>query len=146
MEKIKMTKSMIEALSDDVIACGYCEIPYLLRCLEIEPCAYTTGQYGWNADIYVVDQQDNVRPFGVVICTGYRPFGRRIDSDAMMEAELAAMRLQSMWERNVISTNERWQIAEEIRKALFSKSLTDEDKRLAPVQILKWWDIDPFAA
>ncbi len=29
---------------------------------------YTSGTYGWNADIFKIDNQ-------TVVCTGYRPFG-----------------------------------------------------------------------
>ena len=50
---------------NSIISIGYCDAQYLLR--GVDPIAYTTGVYGWNADVYNVD--------GVAIVTGYRPFG-----------------------------------------------------------------------
>lgn len=47
------------------IPIGYCDLQYLLR--YENKIGYTCGVYGWNADIYVLDN--------VAIVTGYRPFG-----------------------------------------------------------------------
>ena len=49
----------------ELIRVNYCELQSLLNL--ISPSAYTSGVYGWNADIY---------DFGsVAVVTGYRPFG-----------------------------------------------------------------------
>lgn len=50
---------------NNIISVGYCDLQDLLA--ECAPEAYTSGVYGWNADIYNVN--------GTAICTGYRPFG-----------------------------------------------------------------------
>ena len=49
-----------------VISEGYCDLQHLLYYRN--PVAYTSGIYGWNADIYEIRN-------GVAISTGYRPFG-----------------------------------------------------------------------
>ena len=50
----------------NVIKVGYCDMQDALKLRE--PNFYTTGVYGWNADVYVIDHD-------TVIVTGYRPFG-----------------------------------------------------------------------
>ena len=63
--KYKTTKRAVMDGYGFVISVGYADLQYLLRYKS--PVAYTSGQYGWNADIY---------DFGnIAICTGYRPFG-----------------------------------------------------------------------
>lgn len=65
--KIKVTKKEIMGAYNNVICIGYCDLAWLLRG-DIEPRFYTCGVYGWNSDIYQVDNN-------TAICTGYRPFG-----------------------------------------------------------------------
>lgn len=63
--KYKTTKRAVMDGYGFVISVGYADLQELLCCKS--PVAYTSGQYGWNADIY---------DFGnIAICTGYRPFG-----------------------------------------------------------------------
>lgn len=57
-------KNVIEN-NANIIRVGYCELYYLLK--GIERIGYTSGAYGWNADVYEANN--------VVIVTGYRPFG-----------------------------------------------------------------------
>ena len=52
----------------NVAVFGYCELQALLR-LE-SPIAYNSGVYGWNCDYYEISPT-------TVICTGYRPHGKR---------------------------------------------------------------------
>lgn len=62
--KLKAKKS--DFPMSQTIKLGYCELQSLLA--QFSPIAYTSGMYGWNADIY---------QFGnYYICTGYRPFGK----------------------------------------------------------------------
>ena len=35
------------------------------------PAYYTSGVYGWNCDVYIIDSD-------TVVTTGYRPFGERL--------------------------------------------------------------------
>ena len=51
---------------ENVIKVGYCDMEDALKWRE--PNFYTAGVYGWNADVYVIDDD-------TVIVTGYRPFG-----------------------------------------------------------------------
>lgn len=61
------------------ITIGYCDAQYLL--MYESPKAYTCGVYGWNFDMYEVDN--------VAICTGYRgmPKGVDYDYDVLKEYE-----------------------------------------------------------
>lgn len=63
--KYKTTKKETQNNYRNIIRVFYAELHYLLRFTE--PVAYTSGVYGWNADVYDFD--------GVAIVTGYRPFG-----------------------------------------------------------------------
>ena len=63
--KYKTTKKAVQNNYKNIIRLGAVELYYLLKFTD--PAAYTSGVYGWNADIYDFDN--------VVIVTGYRPFG-----------------------------------------------------------------------
>ena len=66
MKYFSTKKNIVERYGMSRIICvPYADLQNLLR-ME-NPEAYTSGVYGWNADIYGFD--------GVAICTGYRPFG-----------------------------------------------------------------------
>lgn len=64
--KMKITKKAIIGAYRNVIKVGYCDLQDALKCRE--PNFYTVGVYGWNSDVYVIDND-------TVIVTGYRPFG-----------------------------------------------------------------------
>ena len=70
MGKIKTTKKEIEENFNNIYCVGYCGLAHLLRYTDAD--YYTSGVYGWNADIYKID-------YNTVIVTGYRPFGKSID-------------------------------------------------------------------
>ena len=63
---IKTTKKEIVKNFKNIIVVSYCELQNLLYFKTQD--FYTCGVYGWNADIYKIDNK-------TVICTGYRPFG-----------------------------------------------------------------------
>ena len=63
--KVKMTRKEV-LRRFKCVSVGYCELSSLLRFEE--PIGYTSGIYGWNADIYYIGN-------GLAIVTGYRPFG-----------------------------------------------------------------------
>ena len=63
--KYKITKKEVKNNYRNIIRVGAVELYYLLKFTE--PAAYTSGVYGWNADIYDFDN--------VAIVTGYRSFG-----------------------------------------------------------------------
>lgn len=63
--KYKTTKKAVQNNYRNIIRVGASDLHYLLKFTE--PVAYTSGVYGWNADVY---------DFGnIAIVTGYRPFG-----------------------------------------------------------------------
>ena len=62
----RITKKAIMSTYPNVIKVGYCDLQDALKWRE--PNFYTAGVFGWNADVYVIDQD-------TVIVTGYRPFG-----------------------------------------------------------------------
>ena len=64
--KTQTTKKAIMSAFENVIKVGYCDMQGALEWRE--PNFYTTGVYGWNSDVYVIDHD-------TVIVTGYRPFG-----------------------------------------------------------------------
>lgn len=63
--KYKTTKKAVQNNYRNIIRLGAVELYYLLKFTE--PAAYTSGVYGWNADIYDLGN--------VAIVTGYRSFG-----------------------------------------------------------------------
>lgn len=68
----KTTKKQVKMTHDYVIGCGADEMQNLLRYKTRE--AYTSGVYGWNADIYTIYNEKYGR---IAIVTGYRGFGVR---------------------------------------------------------------------
>lgn len=64
--KTKTTKRAIMHAYENVIKVGYDDLQDALEWRE--PNFYTSGVYGWNSDVYVID-------YATVIVTGYRPFG-----------------------------------------------------------------------
>lgn len=69
--KIKTTRKNIVATSPRLVSVGYCDLQTLLR--YHSPIAYTSGVYGWNFDVYQVNN--------LTICTGYRGMpGRRANN------------------------------------------------------------------
>jgi len=67
--KLRATKK--EMRQHVSFAFGYCRIQALTRYKDA--FAYSSGIYGWACDYYNID--------GVIICTGYDPIGKIIESD-----------------------------------------------------------------
>lgn len=61
----KTTRKEVMATHQHVLRIGNCQLQMLLCCHDAD--AYTSGVYGWNADIYSVGN--------IAIITGYRSFG-----------------------------------------------------------------------
>lgn len=66
MIKLNVTRKFVVGGFTNIIAVPYCALQDLLKFES--PIWYTSGVYGWNADVYIVD-------FYTCIVTGYRPFG-----------------------------------------------------------------------
>lgn len=65
--KFRTSEKAIRENYTNIICIGYCDLQNLLNYKP--PIAYTCGVYGWNADIYEINNS-------TVICTGYRPIGK----------------------------------------------------------------------
>lgn len=66
MAKMNVTQKFVRGSFTNIICVPYCGLQDLLR--HETPCWFTSGIYGWNADVYMID-------FDTCIVTGYRPFG-----------------------------------------------------------------------
>ena len=64
--KVRVTRKEVLLHYNNIISVGYCDLQWLLKNREANCC--TAGVYGWNADVYVIDND-------TAIVTGYRPFG-----------------------------------------------------------------------
>ena len=84
--KFKTTKKNVLSKACKVYSVGYCDMAELLR--YSEPIAYTAGIYGWNANVYEIE--------GVIIVTGYRPFGEPVDHELLKVYEQKASDLNSI--------------------------------------------------
>lgn len=74
--KFRTTQKQIKENYSAIISIGYCDAWYLLYFENAMAC--TSGVYGWNADIFDVNN--------VAIVTGYRPFGNiHIDYDIIRD-------------------------------------------------------------
>lgn len=65
--KIKTTQKAIKENYGNILAIGYAEYQNLLDKYKAD--YYTSGVYGWNANIFTIDELDTA------IVTGYRHFG-----------------------------------------------------------------------
>ena len=83
--KLRVTQKSVKQAYPRIISAGYCTLQTLLW--YEQPRAYTTGIYGWNADIYVVD--------GVAIATGYRPFGHGVSYELRQKYENVAREVRA---------------------------------------------------
>lgn len=86
--RFKTTKKSVKESGGVIMEVGYCDLQSLLR--YVDPIAYTSGVYGWNADIYKLD--------GLTIVTGYRPFGNYSNYDLVREYELKARKIADDWD------------------------------------------------
>lgn len=63
---MNVTRKYIVGNFTNIISVPYCALQDLLK--YESPSWFTSGIYGWNADVYMID-------FDTCIVTGYRPFG-----------------------------------------------------------------------
>ena len=88
MKKVKVTQREIKEGFKNIIEVGYCEIQHLLS--HKNPDYYTSGVYGWNADIYKINNN-------TVIVTGYRPFGNIRNWNLARKYEEKAYKIDHDW-------------------------------------------------
>lgn len=98
--KYKTTQKAIRAHYNTIVKIGYCAAQNLLN--YENPIAYTSGVYGWNADIYDIGG-------GVAIVTGYNPFGNiKPCYDKVKEYEIKAEAIR--YNRNLSWQEQKAQI------------------------------------
>lgn len=86
------------------ISVPYCALQDLLT--YESPIYYTTGVYGWNADVYMIE--------GLAIVTGYRPFGNiKVDYSVIEKYEQKAKEIK---EQNCYTGNTRAELYDLIRE------------------------------
>ena len=94
--KFKTTQKAVKEGYRNIIEIGYCDLQFLLN--YETPIAYTCGVYGWNSDIYQIDNN-------TVIVTGYRPFGNvNVDYKLIREYNKKAGKIVLDW--NIINKKE----------------------------------------
>lgn len=77
---------------------GYCNLQHLLHFTS--PIAYASGVYGWNYDVYKIDD--------VYITTGYRSMvGQPIDYKLIEKYDNAAREIVDSWTGNVDAKKEQ---------------------------------------
>lgn len=89
MKKVKVTQREIKEGFKNIIEVSYCEIQHLLS--HKNPDYYTSGVYGWNADIYKINNN-------TVIVTGYRPFGNVKNWKLARKYEEKAYKIDHDWD------------------------------------------------
>ena len=95
--KFKTTKTAINSGYYYKICIGYCDLQYLLN--YENPVAYTCGVYGWNADIYDLN---DITGYNACIVTGYRPWGNiRADYSRNRAAEEKAEKIVHDYKRDI---------------------------------------------
>lgn len=88
----KITQADVKRMHDHVFRCGAEEMHNLLR--YHERIGYTSGIYGWNADIYSVYSEKYGR---VAIVTGYRCFGMDSDKKTIVKHEYAVKKYKEKY-------------------------------------------------
>ena len=83
---IKVRKKDILDNYNVVLKALYCEVEDLLRGKSYQFC--TTGVNGWNADVYILDND-------TALVTGYRPFGTRAYDDILKKYNNKAKNINS---------------------------------------------------
>lgn len=76
MLKMNVTRKYLRNNFTNIISVPYCDLQDLLR--YETPLWYTSGIYGWNADVYLID-------IDTIIVTGYRPFGNINPTHALID-------------------------------------------------------------
>ena len=103
MLKLKATIREVHESNYYVLSVPYCTLQYLLY-FETEQ-AYTSGTYGWNSDIYVIDE--------FTISTGYIPVSSR-----HMREDYNLMKEYDRKAREVITGTSYENAKEPVRKLL----------------------------
>lgn len=99
-----------------IIAVPYCDLQTLLKFRE--PVAYTSGTYGWNADIYEINPN-------TVIVTGYRPFGKSVPYEKVRAYERKAVTKKHELIASTLDINETLEAAENFFDELIAEFVDD---------------------
>lgn len=111
--KLKTTQKRVKEVYRHVICIGYCNLQYLLYYRNA--FAYTSGVYGWNADIYDIGR-------GIAICTGYRTFGD-MQADYDLQKEYNDKAQQIVLSRDKYKHDEKLKMLDELLNEFIEKVL-----------------------
>lgn len=109
--KRKATMKQIKVMEENILRVGYCSLQYLLR--DIEPAYYTSGVYGWNADIYDLGN--------CMLVTGYRPFGNILVSYDLSETYNNTAK--AIWENTTLTYEEQKNMIKRLREEFTAKCI-----------------------
>lgn len=84
--KTRTTQKNTKKRYKNIISISYCKAQNMLA--HIEPVAYTSGAYGWGADIYEINSD-------TAIITGYRPFGKKANFYAVKKYDGKAKEIKA---------------------------------------------------
>lgn len=116
--KFKTTQKAIKEGYNKILCIGYCDLQYLLYYKN--PVAYTSGVYGWNADVYDIGG-------GIAICTGYRPIGNiRPNHNLQKEYDEKAEKIVLSW--NEYEHDEILKILDDLLNEFIEKALKEEEE------------------
>lgn len=115
---IRTTKKEIEKNYKNKICVPYGDLQYLL-CFK-SPEFYTSGVYGWNADIYQYN-------YNTVIVTGYRPFGNIVKYEIVKKYEDKAKKI--IFNKNISCTKQK-NIISELLENFINEVLKNEDRNI----------------
>ena len=71
--KMRISEKELKKNFKNVYSVGYCELKMLGH---LEADYYTAGVYGWNADVYKIDNN-------TLLVTGYRTFGKQVPKEVV---------------------------------------------------------------
>ena len=107
MAKVQTTrKALMAAYAPYYRVClGYCELQEYIRFLT--PAYYTSGQYGWNCDGYIIGDY--------LLTTGYRGMlGEYLDAKEIEKAKPELERIVKRYKENLITYTECKKLIEDI--------------------------------
>jgi len=105
--KYRTTAKELRRNNNYIVSAGYCDLQFLLR--DLAPNAYTCGVYGWNFDVYDLDEGG----VPLTVCTGYRGMvGKTAKGIDIFEA-----RAREIWETRGMTYEETRAAIKNLRRA-----------------------------
>lgn len=115
MEKTKTTAKAIKESYKKCYSAGYCDLQFLLR--YIDPLYYHAGVYGWDYDVYIIDD--------VAIFTGYRYPASGIKHIPGEIAKKYNKYAKKIIDANYYSNNNNYEFVSDVLKNLINDMITE---------------------